>query len=271
MLKEKLIQIGLSEYEATIYTFLLEKGPLTAQKIYMGTGINRVTTYNVLDSLEKKSLISSLDTEKKKRFAAESPKRLVEFLKDQKKELEVSHQRLEQNAQKLAEFLPDLEFVYTSSNEKPKVSYFEGTEGLRRLRQHVLDSLHAERNPSLYEVYSYEQVAEYRSKFDVDYEGKEKVREFLSKNQCEMHYLYTKKDGPQEIPVSLRSADYVYLNPEKYKFDCEVMVFGETTAILTPVGNLAGVLIENKDVTTTIRSLIQLAMKQVKSSDGKPE
>ena len=81
MLIEKLTRIGLSVNEAKIYCTLLQFGQATASKISKKSKSNRVSTYYVLEQLEKKGLVSQINRNNKKYFIAEPPRELMEYIK----------------------------------------------------------------------------------------------------------------------------------------------------------------------------------------------
>jgi sugar-specific transcriptional regulator TrmB len=117
---------GLSEKEALVYATLLELGGAFPSQIAKEAGLNRSTVYEVLDSLAIKGLISELRKRNKFFYSIEHPKRLVHFS-------ERSIMRAQNELQKLQEYLPELEGLYAGATNKPKVSYFEGFEGVMEI------------------------------------------------------------------------------------------------------------------------------------------
>src|SRR3989338_4220338 len=90
-LELELQRIGLNEREAKVYLAALELGPSPVQKIAQRADIPRATAYLVLDDLRQKGFVSTYDEGKKTFFVAESPERLLVFLKE--REVEVKTQR----------------------------------------------------------------------------------------------------------------------------------------------------------------------------------
>jgi len=117
---------GLSEKAAAVYFALLELGGAFPSQIAKHTKLKRSTVYEVLDDLAIKGLISELKKRNKYFYSIENPKRLVHFS-------ERSISKAEENFQKLQEFLPSLEGMYAGVTNKPKVSYFEGTDGVMEI------------------------------------------------------------------------------------------------------------------------------------------
>jgi len=81
MLKDDLIEIGLTQNEATVYLALTETGPSTTGPVIKRSGMYRVIVYDTLDKLAQKGLVNHSFKNKRKVFAAEPPQRIVEMLK----------------------------------------------------------------------------------------------------------------------------------------------------------------------------------------------
>ena len=66
MLEQELQKIGLSEKEAKVYLAAMELGQAPVQKIAQKAKVNRATTYVILEGLQKKGVITTVDHEKKR-------------------------------------------------------------------------------------------------------------------------------------------------------------------------------------------------------------
>jgi len=130
-LAQKLSRAGLSEKEAQIYTFLVESGGAFPTDIAKHTGLNRTTTYKILDTLSVRGLVTELEKRKKYFYQAESPKSLERFVNSQ---MTIAKRQIES----LEHVLPVLEGLYNASPNKPVVRFFEGEEGVLNVyRNHV--------------------------------------------------------------------------------------------------------------------------------------
>lgn len=122
-MKEELREFGLSEKEADVYLAALKIGECTAQRISMDTGLRRSTTYDILESLKKKGLISSFTRDKKYYFLALDPKEIIKLLKDR-----------EENIKKA---IPALSELRNSATERPRIEVFEGVRGISSLLEYI--------------------------------------------------------------------------------------------------------------------------------------
>src|SRR6185369_9751717 len=99
-------------------------GPATVQKIADQSGIKRVTTYVILESLNNLGLVSQSTKGKKTYFVAEEPSQLRRLL--QKKEQAIKEQQSHFDA-----ILPELNQLKTLPTESPNVRFYDTAEGIR--------------------------------------------------------------------------------------------------------------------------------------------
>ena len=124
MVLEDLKQVGLNEKEAKIYLSLLKKKFATASDISKSAGILRQTTYDILDSLKRRGLISTIKKGKKSYFIPTNPS----ILKQKHEEKTILINRI----------MPELEKVYKSVSHVPRVEVFEGIEGIKVIHEDLL-------------------------------------------------------------------------------------------------------------------------------------
>lgn len=128
-LKEILAEYGLSDKESSVYLAMLELGPASVQDIAKKSGVNRATTYVMIESLKRRGLMSTFEKGKKTMFVAESPDRL-------KRLVEKDMNFIKEKQERLQEALPSFLALYNSSaQDKPIVKYFEGEEGVKTARE----------------------------------------------------------------------------------------------------------------------------------------
>ncbi|MDF1496857.1 MAG: helix-turn-helix domain-containing protein [Patescibacteria group bacterium] len=133
-LKECLAEYGLSDKESLVYLSMLELGPASVQDIAKKSGVNRATTYVMIESLKRRGLMSTFDQGKKTMFVAESPERL-------KRLIEKDVRLIQEKEDRLKEALPSFLALYNSSTqEKPIVKFFEGEEGVRSAREIMMQT-----------------------------------------------------------------------------------------------------------------------------------
>lgn len=80
--------IGLTDKQARVYIAALFLGPSTAQKIAAEAGVNRATTYVIVDELIALELMSHSSVGKKTVFVAAPPEAITQYLQDVKTDLQ---------------------------------------------------------------------------------------------------------------------------------------------------------------------------------------
>lgn len=123
-------ELGLSEAESKIYLALIETGSTLAGPVIKKTGLHRGTTYQILQRLKEKGLVSSIIKGKKQYFEPVNPERLMDLLKDKQ--------------EKLKEILPNLKSRLESSKEKQEVTVYSGIKGIRSVLDKILEELSPE-------------------------------------------------------------------------------------------------------------------------------
>lgn len=235
-------KLGLSEKEARVYLAALELGANSVQNISRKAGVNRATTYVILESLVGKGLISSYEQGKKTYFIAEAPEQLDRLLK--KKEKEVEERR-----QDLTKIIPELKAIYNLAGSKPRVKFYEGKEGLKAMQQDTLRS-------QIREIFSFTPLDYYLATFP----RQESVKERVAK-KWQLKVIYTHSRGPVSGATSRRYYRVARFVPRN-QFPFESMIdifpnFGIRIYNFKPT--FSGVMIQNRQVAKTFKAIFDLA------------
>ena len=91
-------ELGLSEAEAKVYLALLETGSTLAGPIIKKTALHRGTTYQILQRLIEKGLVSYVIKSGKRYFEATDPKHFKTLLKEKEESSMRSSPRLSKSA-----------------------------------------------------------------------------------------------------------------------------------------------------------------------------
>lgn len=102
----------------------LELGPAKAADFTKHTGINRGTVYDIIKALFRKGLMSSTQKGNTTYFVTLSPERFI--------------QKLEEQTRKAERMLPEIKTLLSTSSNRPKIRFFEGTEGLKAIYDETL-------------------------------------------------------------------------------------------------------------------------------------
>lgn len=158
-----LIEAGLSEEQAAIYSALLDKGPLKAGSISSWTGIKRGLIYKVLDQLENMGLVSKKGGEGTVAvFAPEHPSHLSEMMERKEKSLALAKETVSFS-------LGALSSKFNLLSGKPNVQFYEGKEGVKRVLE---DTLLVPPGTEIYTYADIEAITKYIPEINKEYSDK---------------------------------------------------------------------------------------------------
>jgi len=119
-------QLGLSKNAAAVYFKLLHAGSLNAAELAQATDISRTNIYNLINQLVAEELVNVDFQGPKKRFTARDPS--------------VFLTKTENQLSRVQQLLPELQALYHFHPAKPKISFYEGSEGVRAVTDDLLST-----------------------------------------------------------------------------------------------------------------------------------
>ncbi len=129
ILSLELRKLGLKEKEARVYLAGLELGLASIQNIARKAEVTRPTAYEIVRTLREKGLFREAQQGKKRLFVANSPEKILNLLRLQKRELE-------EKEREFIRIIAALESKYAFKDGG--VQIFKGKEGLRVLQEQIL-------------------------------------------------------------------------------------------------------------------------------------
>lgn len=244
ILERELEKLGLSEKEAKVYLSALELGPQPVQDIARKAGVNRATTYVMIESLTKRGLMTSLERGKKRLFNAEQPDRLLSLIRMQT-------QQLQEQEREFAQYLPQLRAILAASGERPRVRFFEGPEAIRAIREEVI----ATDGDEMWVV------AEHRADDDPLSPGEyQEYDRRLQEKRVRQYVLYTGRVLPEELQQH-PMWEFRRIPEEQFPIHGEVSVLGHKIFASVHRGKFIGVIMESEELANILRSTIRLAWR----------
>ncbi|HVW66701.1 MAG TPA: helix-turn-helix domain-containing protein [Candidatus Peribacteraceae bacterium] len=233
--------VGLDDKEAQLYLAGLQIGSAPASDYAKTTGLNRITTYNALESLVHRSLFTFVKKMRGKWYAPVAP----EYLS-----LEV-----QKNAQALERALPELRSLQGTSFRKPRVRFFEGWEGIRKVYEDTLTA-----KSELLNFANSTVVRKFWPSYDDEYVA-----------QRVKHGIYLRGIAPDDATGKrVHGEDKQYLreirlvSSKDFDFRNEIKIYDHKVAIVsfgTDQVELFGVIIESKEVAETQRQIFEMAWR----------
>lgn len=230
-------QIGLSEKEAKIYLKLLELREALPSTLAKRANVKRPTTYVILEQLLQKGLVSHVKKGKLFYFRAQSPHSLLEDQQKKYKDLEKA--------------LPELINLNEKYTATPQMSVYEGEKGLIQIMEDTLTTktellCWADVDLAVGSLRSY-----YPSYIAKKVKRKIWLRGIFSYSKLALRF---KETGEKELRE-------VYLIPkEKFPFKNEINIYDDKVAIISHKDQV-GVIIQNKDIADTQRSIFNLGFE----------
>lgn len=244
MLEQQLKQIGLLDKEAKVYLASLELGSDTASEIAKRAGVNRPTTYAIIEKLIKKGLMSTFEKDKKTLFQVEDPRQLLRLLKEQ----EENNRKKEEEFKK---YLPELETLFNLAEEKPKVRFFEGKNGLEVIKDEILKT----KDKEIEAIFSVDDLTNVFSKKD-----REDYLERRLKKGIKIRAIYNRSEGP--FNKVIKGDRLIMVSKDKFPISVDITIFSDRVALSSLRGKLVGVIIENKEIANTLKTIFDLAWKE---------
>ncbi|PLX27003.1 hypothetical protein C0583_05435 [Candidatus Parcubacteria bacterium] len=245
---KELTYLGLSEKEAKVYLASLELGSSTVQKISQKAKVNRATTYVVIEALINKGMMSQYTEGKKQYFVAESPEKLSLLFREQAMEIQRKHEYLDK-------ILPQLRGLNSDKKDGPVVRYFEGKEGMRAIAEEIFVN---DNKGKIRMIYSYDLL--------VDMFGEDEIKEMRKKRQSKQIKAEIITNDEQN---RLETDASVYrVSTDKNKITSDVAIFGDRVRIISQKGKQSGLVIENKEIANTLKTLFDLAVKGLQKKEG---
>ena len=153
-IKQLLWRFGLNESEQTVYLTWLHQWPSTVAQLAHTSGLKRVTTHAIVDSLISQGLFTDSHRGKKRLVHPHDISQLETLLEHKKFELE-------QLESQLSSTLPLLQHIKQLSENFPNVRLLQGTEWLNTT---LLEIAHDKQDVfSLYDAHSFNELIDERT------------------------------------------------------------------------------------------------------------
>lgn len=229
-----LTNLGLNDKEAKVYLACTENGEAVVSQIASSAGINRVTTYDILEKLKDKGLVSFYTKNKIKYFSSIDPEILLE--------------EFEKRTSELRRSLPKFKTL-TGEISHPRVRYFEGLEGIK--------AIYADTLTSQTEILNFSNSHEIRKKwptYDEDYVEKRAKKNIflrgLSPNDKAGEIVHSEDE---KFNRDMRLIDSTLFN-----FTNEINIYDDKVAIISFKDELIGMIIESHEIANSQRSIFNM-------------
>jgi predicted DNA-binding transcriptional regulator len=234
-----LLDAGLNENEARIYTTLLFLSVAPAGTIAKHSGIKRSHTYLLLSSLQERGLVTETNKRGRKHFMAENPQKLVALLQEQERNLVHVRQRAEH-------IMPLLMALQHTGTRRPIVTVYEGLERMSTMYR---------------EMFANEFIALFNPKGMYELFGKSSMR-VLGYDRLELRGRELIVPGPAAerfMKATEQTQDYSYrLFKPDIQFDGDIIVFNDTVMVFCYDDNLTVIRLDSHAFAQALRGMFEL-------------
>jgi len=247
MEKETLIKLGLSKREAEVYYELLKVEDALASEIAVKTQESRTNTYDTINSLIKKGIVSYVIKNNRKYFMATDPKRLLEWMELKKEEIEKEEDIVK-------EMIPELMKLRLPKEKKVMVEVYEGKEGARTMLKETVDST---KGSKIKELLIFGAIAGHLRDLDPIYH--ERYYRERKKYKIKTRYIFIEGEKYPAAPYS----EYRYL-PKHYKSFAATAIHGDEVSFWLLTNPIVVILVKNKEFAETYRNNFEALWKLAK-------
>ncbi len=227
--------LGFTESEITTYLSTLEHGAGTALCISSRTNLSRQTTYLAIDTLMERGLMTCVEQEKGNLFSSEPPQKLLDYAQRRA-------QDMQNQVADLATLIPEIEL--RSAGERPVVKMYEGREGVLAMIREVQNT----DQRTAYEIADLDALYETVTADDLQ-PLSHRVRE----SQLQVHGIYAgARRGGKKDDLTIH-----FLSPHEQGFRANITVFGQNVALISFVGKMHSIFIQNQAIADALRILFQ--------------
>ncbi len=229
-----LMNLGLTDKESKVYLACTEVGTGVVSKIAQAAGINRVTTYDILNKLKQKGLVGYYTKQKIKYFTSTKPEVLLE-------EFEI-------RTNSLRSALPKFKRL-TGETNHPRIRYFEGLEGIKAI---YADTLTAK--TEILNFSNSEEIRKQWKNYDQEYVEKRAQKKIFLRGLCpddKAGELVHSEDQKYHREMRLIDSDH-------FNFTNEINIYDDKVAIISYKDELIGMIIESSEIATSQRAIFDM-------------
>lgn len=256
-MKQILSKLDLSALEQQVFVAGLELGSAPASAIAKKTGLNRVTTYEILKRLSKKGFVNirAKRNDATKYFQVQDVAAIESGLVRQREQLDSALEGLKA-------LVPDIRSFQKGLPDRPVVLFYEGREGIENV---LMDTLLTKP----YDILSFVSANFLGESFDPRFlekywrmrtEMKIPARGIMPRTEKATAF-FTKERNVKEL------RQLKFLSPENYQFENQIDIYGDNIGItsLAKDGEYA-VIIRSRSIAAGLRSIFNVFWNSIANS-----
>ena len=254
MIKNVLQNIGLNEKEIEVYLSNLEVGSQPASVIARRVKIPRNTTRFILDKLVEKGIIEKTKRANTQLYSPGEPKNLINLLESQRVDLNAD---IDDKVTQLNSVMAELESRFRPESTKPKVTFYEGDDGLKKVYEDTLKSSENLRSFASFDA-MHGVLPGY---FQTYYERR-------VKNKLHMRSIHPDSKLAREKTKNDKKEmrDSRLIPQDKYDFTPEIQIYDNKISI-TSLKEKLGIIIESQEIYHAMSVIFELSWNEASRLD----
>lgn len=237
MYEKAILRAGLNEKQARVYLACLELGKAKVPEIARKAEVKRTTAYGILDELTRWGLVSHVFRGRLKFFTAQDPRTLVDLLESNKKAVE--------------HILPGLTALFATHHLRPRLQFFEGREGIKRIYEDTLMC----RSKKILQIV--------RVRDFIDFPGGDFSKEYIRRRAeagITAYALHPKSGDMHDATYGEESERWKrhvrYLPPSMF-YASMIMIYDHKVVMISTKAENFGFIIESKEFANTLRAYFE--------------
>lgn len=246
-LEQTLNNFGVTDREVKIYLAALELGESLPKQLAAKAQVKRTTLYEMLPRLFSKGLLNPTIKGKRRYLAPQDPQQFIERKRADFGFLEVSK--------------PELMALFNKEKIKPKVFFFEGIEGIKKIYE---DMIISKRN-----IRAFAGVADVNAELlewlQKEYEPKRIKNQIFVRNITNDKISDIDKIMPQGEE---RLRENRFISAKQYPISLEILIYGDKVGYTTvkKESQPIALLVENKEIADSMKSIFELCWRMAGKS-----
>lgn len=250
MYEQAFKKLGFRTEEASAYAALLRLGTQPASVIARHLEKKRTTVRVYLENLVQKGFARFHWKGSTQYFTAEKPEDALDSLHHKR---EKAAQELEKNIRAFSAVIPELTGITRQDVSLPKITFYEGTQNLKKMYKDILTSKT--------EVLCLSSIEDLLDLF-----GKQYDRWFVKKRaQKRIPLRYLAKDSPMEVQESKKDQKFLrqsrHFPSISFGITNEINIYDGKVSMITVKHEKIGLLIQSNEMYRSMKMVFELLWK----------
>lgn len=237
-------KLGMTKKEVSLYLKLLEFGEVRVNTLAKSIGENRTSTYSLLHSMLNKGFVNFYEKKNVKIFSAMNPQILIDHFLD--------------DAKNLKSFLPELLAITNKYAQKPKITFYEGVEGIKEIGEMLLEVPNSIREGFM-GIADGNMHPDIRKYYEEDFLNRRIEKNIKYRGIIAGKDMPMTKDHPQDEKGHLRELKYI--DPKIFPMKIHIDIFERNKVAIYSYNKdeMMGVVIEHESFYITMKTVFKLA------------